>query len=91
MHHDKLKKCDARKLPKWLVDYMRPRQSKSLIADIAAEERLGKQPDGPSRDTRSYSKDITKQDENYCHKSAKAGTEKGTEVILCVKNKTQKG
>uniref|UniRef100_K1PN06 Uncharacterized protein n=1 Tax=Magallana gigas TaxID=29159 RepID=K1PN06_MAGGI len=29
MHHDKLKKCDARKLPKWLVDYMRSRQSKS--------------------------------------------------------------
>lgn len=29
MHHDKLKKCDARKLPKWLVDYMKSLQSKS--------------------------------------------------------------
>lgn len=29
MHHDKLKKCDARKMPKWLVDYMKSLQSKS--------------------------------------------------------------
>lgn len=29
MHYDKLKKCDARKLPRWFVDYMRSQQGKS--------------------------------------------------------------
>lgn len=62
---------------------MRSRQSKSLIADIAAEERLGKQPDRPLRDTRSHSKDITKHDETIVTKPPKR-RQKKVQKSYCV-------
>lgn len=92
MHLVKLKKCDTRKLPKWLVDYMRLRQSKSpcdlgdhpdgkVGASTSAKDPADiatkeRQPNGPLWGTRSHYKGITKHDEIFVAKPP-SGTEKG--------------